>query len=162
MFKAFIFSLSLGISAIVAPPATADPMRDRIIEQLKGQGFQEIAVTRTFLGRTRIVAKGSEFKREIIINGSNGVILRDFWVQLKRDDGDSVGIVAPAENAQSNSGSGSSGDSSASSPDNDEHADTETDDSSDDEVSDSDGSSDSESSDSSDSGDSSDSNDSHE
>ncbi|WP_372839528.1 hypothetical protein [Phaeovulum sp.] len=61
-------ALGLGLSA------------DQIVQQLRNQGYGEITISRTFLGRTRIVAIGALGRREIIIDPRNGVILRDLYI----------------------------------------------------------------------------------
>lgn len=140
----------------MALPAYAGPIEDNVVEQLKGQGFDEIDVSRTFLGRTRIVATGRDFRREIVLNRSNGVILRDFWIQLRNDGNDNVGIVSSQPGTQ-NSSSGSGSKSYSSSPDTEDaidHPDEE--DSSDQEKSSDQEDNKGESSDSSDESDSSD------
>jgi hypothetical protein len=58
------------------------------VAQLRAEGFTKIETERTLLGRTKIVASGSEGKREIVIN-QNGEIMRDLW--LIRDGGSASG-----------------------------------------------------------------------
>lgn len=58
--------------------AAADRLTDRITDQLRRQGYGEIVVTRTLLGRHRIVASTSKVEREIIVNPGTGEILRDY------------------------------------------------------------------------------------
>lgn len=82
MFKPIILSISLGCATLVALPASADTAKDRIIVELKEQGFKEITISRTFLGRTRIVATGRGRQREVVLNGSSGVVLRDYLKEL--------------------------------------------------------------------------------
>ncbi|MDO6457124.1 hypothetical protein Q4560_10980 [Celeribacter halophilus] len=60
-------------------------MVDQVITQLKSQGYTRITVGRTLLGRTRIVARNDEMRREIIINPSTGEVLRDYW-EVNADD----------------------------------------------------------------------------
>ncbi len=88
MFKPIILSITLGCASLVALPAVADTVKDRIIVELKEQGFQQITISRTFLGRTRIVAVSPGRQREVILNGSNGVVLRDYLKETPEDDGD--------------------------------------------------------------------------
>ncbi|WP_294622588.1 hypothetical protein [uncultured Roseovarius sp.] len=80
-----IACLSLAPLAGVAQAQTA---QDRIVQQLRDQGFDEIEVTRTWLGRVRIVAEEDDTLREIILNPNTGHILRDYWVELDDDDDD--------------------------------------------------------------------------
>ena len=71
----------LVAASFAAVPAEAD-VKDLVISQLKAQGFREIRIGRTLLGRTRIVATSSRMRREIIINPRTGEILRDYWEVL--------------------------------------------------------------------------------
>lgn len=71
--------------ALAAAPAFAQTHVDRIVQQLMRQGYLEIEISRTFLGRTRIEAESPTHEREIIINPRTGEILRDYW-HLKDDD----------------------------------------------------------------------------
>ena len=60
-------------------------MRDDIIERLVEAGFGQIEVTRTLLGRIRIVAIKGNMRRELVVNPRTGEILRD--VTLVAEDG---------------------------------------------------------------------------
>ncbi|ANP37529.1 hypothetical protein JL2886_02640 [Phaeobacter gallaeciensis] len=73
--------------------ALADPFTDRITDQLRSQGYGEIVVTRTFLGRYRIVATTDRIEREIIVNPGTGEILRDY-IEDKDDDSASSGLFS--------------------------------------------------------------------
>ncbi|SNR62543.1 hypothetical protein SAMN06265370_11339 [Puniceibacterium sediminis] len=86
--------------ALCAAPAFAQTAQDQIISQLQEQGFAQIRVSRTWLGRVRILARGQQGAREIILDPGTGTILRDY---LDRDDRRSSG--------SGNSGSGNSGNS---------------------------------------------------
>jgi hypothetical protein len=168
------------VAGLLGPAAHASETQDRIIAELQDQGYSRIEVSRTLLGRTRIVAEGDDYVREIVLNPASGVILRDF---LKRhqggedDGGSGASVTAGSRDGASggtsddrsgsssgsdrddsddrddddNSGSGSSGSGSGSDDDSDD------DDSDDD--SDNSGSGSDDSDDSSDSGDDGDSDD---
>ena len=69
--------------------AQDQPLRDRVVTILRDDGFAEIRVTRTFLGRLRFVARDDNRRREIVINPRTGVILRDY-IRFE-DDGDDNG-----------------------------------------------------------------------
>jgi len=58
---------------------SAQTLQEHLIEQLKQQGASVIRISRTLLGRTRLVAKGPGYEREIIFNPRTGEILRDYW-----------------------------------------------------------------------------------
>ncbi|QIZ82609.1 hypothetical protein HFZ77_15160 [Thalassovita gelatinovora] len=85
-------------------------MRDSIVSQLKQQGYEQIAVSRTWLGRTRILAERGSERREIIINPRTGEILRDFW---RSDAATGAALLAhPEAGARSGGGSGGGADAS--------------------------------------------------
>ncbi len=77
--------------ALLAVPAAAQTAEDRIVRQLREQGFEEIEVSRTLLGRVRIVAIEDDTLREIVLNPSTGAILRDYWTEIDDDDDDDSG-----------------------------------------------------------------------
>lgn len=72
-------------AALFGSAASAQSFSDSIVSQLRQRGFQSIAVERTMLGRTRIVAIGNGGRREIILNPRTGEILRDLWVSSGSD-----------------------------------------------------------------------------
>jgi len=72
--------IPLVISAgLLGAPAHAAASEDSIVAELRDQGFTRIEIRRTLLGRTRILATSSTYEREIILNPSSGVIIRDYW-----------------------------------------------------------------------------------
>lgn len=86
---------------LVAGPVAADRVKDSIVAQLRAQGFTSIEVSRTLLGRSRIVAQSPTLNREIIYNPNTGVILRDYWSDRQSDAGSGVLIVDPTVNIPS-------------------------------------------------------------
>ncbi|MCE8523091.1 hypothetical protein KBY30_19030 [Ruegeria pomeroyi] len=66
--------------------AWAQSGTEAITRQLKAQGYTSVEVSRTLLGRARIVAKRPGEQREIIVNPRTGEILRDYW-QGNRNNG---------------------------------------------------------------------------
>ena len=82
---------SLALAALLAglalSPRNAGPIEDSIVRQLRDQGFAQIEVRRTLLGRSRIVAQSGTLYREIIVNPATGEILRDFWRPLDGRNG---------------------------------------------------------------------------
>ena len=76
-------TLALGLSS---GPGAAQSAQDAIVAQLAEQGFRQITISRTFLGRTRIVATSPDLRREIVFNPATGEILRDYWDELGSDD----------------------------------------------------------------------------
>lgn len=98
--------VALGLSA-AAPMAAAQGLADRIVAQLKGQGYTEIRLSRTLLGRTRIVATAPGARREIIVNPRTGEILRDFWQETGEDDDDRADrLLDRRDGARGNGGRG--------------------------------------------------------
>ena len=97
--------LLAGLMAGVAIPGTvlAQTAEDQVVDQLKRQGYRRISLSRTLLGRTRIVATGPGGRREIILNPSTGAILRDYVDRSDDDDRDD-------NDDDRDGGSGSSGD----------------------------------------------------
>lgn len=104
------FFLSLGVALAAAPMARAQTFAEQIVQQLADQGFSNIQVETTLLGRIRIVAAASVGHREIILNPRTGEILRDIWFDAA---GNQIGpriVNAPVNNGNSGSGSDQGGD----------------------------------------------------
>ena len=57
--------------------ARAKAVTDSISRQLRRQGYRDIAVSRTLLGRVQITAERRGALREIVVNPFTGEILRD-------------------------------------------------------------------------------------
>lgn len=87
------------LALAVASPAYSDTasVRDRVIAELRDDGYTEVRISRTLLGRLRFVARRRDAVREIVVNPNTGVILRDY-IRFLSETGTS-----------SSSGSGSSG-----------------------------------------------------
>ena len=65
--------------AIGASMAAAQSPADAVVQQLREQGYVEFAVSRTLLGRIRIIAVAPDGEqREIVFNPATGEILRDY------------------------------------------------------------------------------------
>jgi hypothetical protein len=77
----FLFALSL-----LPGMAMAGAVEDSIVSQLKDLGFTQIQINRTWLGRSRIVAKSPQYTREIVVNPATGAILRDYWEEVEGED----------------------------------------------------------------------------
>lgn len=124
-------------AAVAAGPSAAAPTQERIIRELEAQGFTRIQIHQTWLGRTRILATSQDARREIVLNPSSGVILRDYWFDLDDDDDDRTSIVGSRDDNDDdddddNSGSGSSGSDDSDDDDDDGGSDSGGDDSDDD------------------------------
>ena len=130
MLKRILFILVL---AFAPAPALADAagVRDRIVAQLRDDGYSEIRMSRTLLGRMRFVATRADAEREIVVNPNTGVILRDYIRFLKRgggggadngdeDDDDDDDDDDEDDDDEDNSGSGSSNSGSGSDDDDDD------------------------------------------
>ncbi|TFL18738.1 hypothetical protein [Jannaschia formosa] len=65
--------------------AQADVTQD-IVRRLQAEGFERIEISRTFLGRTRIVASGPPGQREVVVNPRSGEVLRDYFEDDDDDD----------------------------------------------------------------------------
>lgn len=77
-----IRSFTLFLLLIAAAPATAQSVQDQIVSQLRSQGFDQIELSRTFLGRIRVVAVSDTLERELVFNATTGEILLDYWEEL--------------------------------------------------------------------------------
>ncbi|KMW59895.1 hypothetical protein AIOL_000044 [Candidatus Rhodobacter oscarellae] len=75
--RAMLLALALALSAIPAAPAKADVV-SAWSQQLRIDGYEKVVVTRTWLGRVRIIAEKTGVTREIIINPRTGEVLRDY------------------------------------------------------------------------------------
>lgn len=98
--RPFLLSLCLALS--VASAAMAQSYADDLVKQLSGQGYADISVETTFLGRVRIVAQGEGGHREIILNPRTGEILRDLWIAA----GGAAPKVTIVDHSSSGSGTG--------------------------------------------------------
>lgn len=98
--------LALSTAALaVAGPAVAQDVVAEIRQTLERRGYNDITVSRTWLGRSRILASGPKGTREIIVNPATGEILRDLTTRsgAARSSGDLLG-----EDDTDSGGSGSS------------------------------------------------------
>jgi hypothetical protein len=86
---AAIFALGLVWQAT---PLYAQNYEQAILAQLRQDGYEQITVTTTLLGRIRIVADGAQGQREIVLNPRPGEVLRDVLLLASlADDGGSRG-----------------------------------------------------------------------
>lgn len=60
--------------------AQDDAATRSVTRQLRNQGFDIVSVSRTLLGRVRIVSRRGNQQREIVLDPRNGAILRDYTV----------------------------------------------------------------------------------
>lgn len=59
---------------------------EMVSDALKDQGYSVESVTRTLLGRVRVVASAGQIWREVVIDLSSGQILRDYAVEFPPND----------------------------------------------------------------------------
>ncbi|MBS0564648.1 MAG: hypothetical protein JSR87_09290 [Proteobacteria bacterium] len=109
--------MAAGLAGVLlAGPAWPDSLVDAILADLTHQGYVDVEVSRTLLGRTRIVTHNRAFDREIIVNPATGEILRDYWQPRAGGAAASGSVPEPLDATEpddnsssgSNSGKGSS------------------------------------------------------
>ena len=88
MIKPSILVLVIGLCA---NSALAQGFEASIVDQLRREGYADIRLNTTFLGRVRILALGDKGQREIVINPRTGEVLRDLWQVAPAGGGGSVG-----------------------------------------------------------------------
>jgi hypothetical protein len=92
-----ILLAALVASLAAAGSAAADGFADTIVRQLRAQGYSQVSVSDTWLGRTRIFAQSGNAEREIVLDPRTGEILRDIYIgddsgtRIYEDDDDSSG-----------------------------------------------------------------------
>jgi len=86
MLKRLFFIVAISVAIPIATQANANPFSDAMVLQLKKQGYDEIRVGRTLLGRIRIVAISPDNLREMIVHPITGEILRDYSRRIIRAD----------------------------------------------------------------------------
>lgn len=74
------FIVALTAIFVTFPGVALADYADSVVAQLTAQGYSDIDVTRTLLGRTRIVATSNHGTRELVINPRTGELLRDVWI----------------------------------------------------------------------------------
>jgi hypothetical protein len=137
MRRRILFAAVLACLA-AAETAAADGFAETIVRQLHDQGYDNVSVSDTWLGRTRIFAQSADAEREIILNPRTGEILRDLYIgdasgsriyddednsgrgrsgsgghdddDDDDDDGDNSGHGGGGNSGSGNSGSGGGGD----------------------------------------------------
>jgi hypothetical protein len=76
--------LALILSS-AAPPAAAGPAEDWAA-LLRAEGYAQIVVRRSLLGRIWIIATGPDGTREVVIDPFTGEVLRDFTTSTRYAD----------------------------------------------------------------------------
>lgn len=83
-------------ASVTGSAAFAVGVADEIVRQLQADGYTDIVLETTWLGRIRIRAMSSAGTREIIVNPSTGEILRDLWIASASGSKASTLIKDPA------------------------------------------------------------------
>lgn len=68
----------LLLALLAALPAAAGTLEQELTRQLRLQGYGQIQISRTWLGRLRLQARSGDLLREIVVNPNTGEILRDY------------------------------------------------------------------------------------
>jgi hypothetical protein len=91
--RRLLFGLLAGFAIAAGTPALAqdDRVTRGVVRQLEQQGFDVERVSRTLLGRVRILARRGDQGRELVFDPRNGTILRDFIFDDDDDDDDDDG-----------------------------------------------------------------------
>lgn len=100
--------LALAILLASAGASQAGDQAERLAAELRTHGFTDVQVTRTLLGRTRIVADSKRGQREIVLDPRTGQILRDLFVATGNDE--AQGGDGPAQGAGPDNHDGDGGD----------------------------------------------------
>jgi hypothetical protein len=80
-----------AVTALTLGSAVAQTYELDISAQLRAQGYQNITLSHTWLGRTRIVATLGGDLREIVFDPNTGEILRDLSRTVMADSGHDTG-----------------------------------------------------------------------
>ncbi|WP_457646813.1 hypothetical protein [Profundibacter sp.] len=106
MLKRIVFILVIAMAMPMASPVFANPIADSAVSQLRNQGYNDIQVQRTLLGRIRITATSKTNSRELIIHPITGEIMRDRWTLSAKTASSPAPI---AINPEGNDGDGGAG-----------------------------------------------------
>ncbi|MFV0299943.1 MAG: hypothetical protein ACK5IP_03510 [Paracoccus sp. (in: a-proteobacteria)] len=87
---ALLLVLALGLAGGAAQ-AAPDDYAAQVVRQLSDQGYRQIEVRRSLLGKLIVTGSRPGLKREIVIDPRNGELLRD----LVRRSGGALGGVKP-------------------------------------------------------------------
>ncbi len=111
MLKRIILVFVLAMALPMAAPVFANPISDSAVSQLRKQGYEDIQVRRTLLGRIRITANSKTYQREIVIHPFTGEILRDRWFSLdESSNGTQPQAIHPETNGDDDGGHDDDGD----------------------------------------------------
>ena len=95
------FTALLAAAVLSSGPVFATTIKDEFVAQLHKQGFKNLSITLTWLGRTRITGSNGKFQRELIFNSTSGEILRDYWKDVsptaKKTKNEDAQILQPED-----------------------------------------------------------------
>ena len=106
MLTRFVTLLFLVLAPVPALADRTDDVRDYIVRELREDGYRDIRVSRTLLGRMRFTASRNDARREIVVNPRTGEIIRDYIRFLRSGGGTASGGYGQSYD-DDNSGSGS-------------------------------------------------------
>ena len=95
MLKSFLLVLFLAAFLPVEVVAQTMTVREFYVRELREDGYDNIRISRTFLGRLRFTGSQPGRRREIVVNPSNGAILRDYVRIIAGSEGDRGGGNKP-------------------------------------------------------------------
>lgn len=82
-------ALALLLCAAVPPAAAQEAtLAEGVAAELRAQGYEDVTVRRTLLGRTRVTGRLDGWRREVVLSESRGAVLRDVERPLRRGGSD--------------------------------------------------------------------------
>ena len=91
MLRSLLIIICLAFAAPQAMAQAESPreaIRDAVVEELRRDGYSNIRLFRTLLGRMRFTAERPGYRREIVVHPRTGLILRDYTRLQRGGDGD--------------------------------------------------------------------------
>ena len=79
VIRQIILAVALSAAFPAMAQVAANPFVDQLLADLQAQGYDEIEVKRSWLGRIIIEAESGDREREIVLNPHTGEILRDIF-----------------------------------------------------------------------------------
>ena len=110
MTRTFFLAAGFGLALGLPGAALASDRTDQILRDLRAQGYAQIEVGRTWLGRIHITATGRAGRREIVVNPNTDEILRDLVTPGDRSDASSDDSTDDSTDDSSNDDGNDGGD----------------------------------------------------
>ncbi len=85
-FHSFLFACVL-----LPQVAFANPHVDAVVAELQSRGYERIEISRTLLGRYRVVGTTETAGREIVVYGGTGAVVRDYRYDIDNESEDDSG-----------------------------------------------------------------------